>query len=225
MCLTSEEIPKERVFERGDRRINEEKRKKRKKRNRKKTRWRNVGGETNCRRCDVSRREIEQESIDRVCFSLYIALALLHTIQEGRKEVRSSDQIRRFFVFKADSTRESLEEKRILWKLNRLYEMRLDSSIFDTWIHCVEVWKRNGERMNIVRINYEKFDVNSNFFVNSNFILYQFLPHSLVRKRLFNILFSNKFSSLIQNSYIWNSSKSSTSKIKTKKKRNKKNNI
>lgn len=195
--------------------------KKKKEKEQKKTRWRNVGGETNCRRRDVSRREIEQESIDRVCFSLYIALALLHTIQEGRKEVRSSDQIRRFFVFKADSTRER-EEKRILWKLNRLYEMRLGSSIFDSWIHCVEVWKRNGERMNIVKINYEKFDVNSNFFVNSNFILYQFLPHSLVRKRLFNILFSNKFSSLIQNSYIWNSSKSSTSKIKTKKKRNKK---
>lgn len=84
VCLTSEEIPKERVFERGDRRINEEKRKKRKKRNRKKTRWRNVGGETNCRRRDVSRREIEQESIDRVCFSLYIALALLH--DTGRKK-------------------------------------------------------------------------------------------------------------------------------------------
>lgn len=46
--------------------------------------------------------------------SHFILLLHSYTIQKGRKEVRSSDQIRRFFVFKADSTRESLEEKRIL---------------------------------------------------------------------------------------------------------------
>lgn len=112
MYLTSEETPKERVLERGDRRINEEKRKETEK-----TRRKNVEGKINCRRRDVLRREIEQERIDRVCFSLYIALALLHdTGARGRKK-RSTVQRLDSSILRVQSrfeTRESLEEKQTL---------------------------------------------------------------------------------------------------------------
>ena len=102
MCLTSEEIPKERVLERGERRINEEKRKKKGKKERKKER---KGTEKKTRSGMLGERQIADDATYRgakLSKSVSIAyvshfILLLHSptrcrrYKEGRKEVRSSD--------------------------------------------------------------------------------------------------------------------------------------